>query len=190
MSCAAPEASPREQVGTKHVIGGTSYGDDPTSLRDSAIRLAEAGQVRAAIPLFQAVVALDPSKPLGHSDEGVSWMRLKEYDQARPCDPRLSDARVNASPPQPCHRLPPWLPPCSLGARSSARSTSTRRMASRCRTGETSPDSSRTPPKANASCKPRCGKQGGSAFGQLALRRPLSAPARHPGCREPPSLGH
>ena len=90
MSCAAPEASPREQVGTKHVVGGTSYGDDPTSLRESAIRLAEAGQVRAAIPLFQAVVALDPSKPLGHSDEGVSWMRLKEYDQARPCDPRLS----------------------------------------------------------------------------------------------------
>ena len=77
MSCAAPEASPREQVGTKHVVGGTSYGDDPTSLRESAIRLAEAGQVRAAIPLFQAVVALDPSKPLGHIDEGVSWMRLK-----------------------------------------------------------------------------------------------------------------
>ena len=116
MSCAAPEASPREQVGTKHVVGGTSYGDDPTSLRDSAIRLAEAGQVRAAIPLFQAVVALDPSKPLGHSDEGVSWMRLKEYDQARPCDPRLSDARVNALPPQPCHRLPPCPAVQSWGA--------------------------------------------------------------------------
>ena len=188
MSCAAPEASPREQVGTKHVVGGTSYGDDPTSLRDSAIRLAEAGQVRAAIPLFQAVVALDPSKPLGHSDEGVSWMRLKEYDQARPCDPRLSDARVNALPPQPCHRLPPWLPPCSLGARSSARSTSTRRTASRCRTGETSLGSSRTHPKANASCKPLCGEQVGSAFGQLALRRRLSAPARVTGCRELPSL--
>ena len=42
-----------------------------TSLRDSAIRLAEAGQVKAAIELFQ-VVALDPSKPLGHIDEGVS----------------------------------------------------------------------------------------------------------------------
>ena len=82
MSCAAPEASSR-QVGTEHVVGGTSYGDDPTSLRDSAIALAEAGEVRAAIPLFQAVVALEPSQPLGHSDEGVSWMRLKEYDQAR-----------------------------------------------------------------------------------------------------------
>ena len=189
MSCAAPETIPTEQVGTMPVVGGTLYGDDPTSLRDSAIRLAEAGQLRAAIPLFQAVVALDPSKPLAHSDEGVSWMRLKEYDQARLAPTPLSHPCPRLAPTA-CHRRPPWLPPCSLGARSSARSTSTRRMASRCRTGETSPDSSRTPPKANASCKPRCGKQGGSAFGQLALRRPLSAPARHPGCREPPSLDH
>ena len=150
MSCAAPEASSREQVGTKHVVGGTSYGDDPTSLRDSAIALAEAGEVRAAIPLFQAVVALDPSQPLGHSDEGVSWMRLKEYDQARLAPTPLSHLC-------PCHRLPPWLPACSLGARSSARSSSTRRMACRCRTGETSPASSRTPPKASASCTPTCG---------------------------------
>jgi hypothetical protein len=102
MSCAAPEASSRGQVGTKHVFGGTSYGDDPTSLRDSAIALAEAGEVRAAIPLFQAVVALDPSQPLGHSDEGVSWMRLKEYDQARLAPTPLSH-------PCPCHRRPPWL---------------------------------------------------------------------------------
>eukprot|EP00964_Phaeocystis_antarctica_P008953 scaffold4849_cov58-Phaeocystis_antarctica.AAC.7 len=29
-----------------------------------------------------------------------------------------------------------------------------------------------------------CGKQGGSDFGQLALRRPLSAPDRAPGCPE------
>ena len=96
MSCAAPEPSSREQGGTKHVVGGTSYGDDPTSLRDSAIALAEAGEVRAAIPLFQAVVALDPSQPLGHSDEGVSWMRLKEYDQARLAPTPLSH-------PCPCH---------------------------------------------------------------------------------------
>ena len=56
---------------------GSSYSDDPISLRDSAIRLAEAGHIKAATPLFQAVVALTPSKPQGHSDEGVSWMRLK-----------------------------------------------------------------------------------------------------------------
>ena len=102
MSCAAPEASPKEQVGTKHVVAGTSYGDDPTSLRDSAIRLAEAGQIRAAIPLFQAVVALEPSKPLGHSDEGVSWMRLKEYEQARLAPTPLSHA---------CPRLAPAAMP-------------------------------------------------------------------------------
>ena len=29
-----------------------------------------------------------------------------------------------------------------------------------------------------------CGKQGGSDLGQLALRRPLSAPDRAPGCPE------
>ena len=68
-SCAAP----RRIRGSKRAPRRTAT----TSLRDSAIRLAEAGQVRAAIELFQAVVALDPSKPLGHIDEGVSWMRLK-----------------------------------------------------------------------------------------------------------------
>ena len=83
MSCAAPEAS-------------TSYGDDPTSLRDSAIALAETGEVRAAIPLFQAVVALDPSQPLGHSDEGVSWMRLRSTIRRAP-HPRLSLTRVHAT---------------------------------------------------------------------------------------------
>lgn len=83
---------------------GSSYSDDPISLRDSAIRLAEAGHIKAATPLFQAVVALTPSKPQGHSDEGVSWMRLKEYDQAR---------RTPTPPPtaMPRHRLPPPLPP-------------------------------------------------------------------------------
>ena len=101
MSCrAAPQAS--SEGGTKHVFGGMSYGDDPTSLRDSAIALAEAGEVRAVIPLFQAVVTLDPSQLLGHSDEGVSWMRLKEYDQARLAPTPLSH-------PCPCHRRPPWL---------------------------------------------------------------------------------
>ena len=68
----ANAARPTRTQGSKRAPRRTAT----TSLRDSAIRLAEAGQVRAAIELFQ-VVALDPSKPLGHIDEGVSWMRLK-----------------------------------------------------------------------------------------------------------------
>lgn len=71
-----------ERVGTKTVIGGTSLSDDHWALRDSAVRLSEAGKVRAAIPLFQAAVALRPNDPQSHSDEGVSWMRMQEYRDA------------------------------------------------------------------------------------------------------------
>ena len=82
--CAAPQPeTASEQVGDKTVVGAAATADDATSLRDSAVRLAEAGQVRAAIPLFQAAVALNPTGPQGHSDEGVSWMRLQEWEQAR-----------------------------------------------------------------------------------------------------------
>ena len=85
--CSAPPVDPNaggitEQVGTKTVVGGAPLSDDPQALRDSAIRLAEAGKVRAAIPLFQAAVALRPSDPQAHSDEGVSWMRLQEYPES------------------------------------------------------------------------------------------------------------
>ena len=81
--CAAPQPTASEQVGDKTVVGAAATADDATSLRDSAVRLAEAGEVRAAIPLFQAAVALNPTEPQGHSDEGVSWMRLQEWEQAR-----------------------------------------------------------------------------------------------------------
>ena len=157
MSCAAPEASPREQSGTKHVVAGTSHGDDPTSLRDSAIRLAEAGQVRAAIPLFQAVVALDPSKPLGHSDEGVSWMRLKEYEQARLAPTPLS---------HPCPRLAPAAMP-----RTRSHATDCRRGSRRAVVGRVQ---ARARPRAGA--RPLAAEPEGPHRVPLAHRR---RPAHH-----------
>ena len=176
MSCAAPEASPREQAGTKHVVGGTSYGDDPTSLRDSAIRLAEAGQVRAAIPLFQAVVALDPSKPLGHSDEGVSWMRLKEYEQARLAPTPLS---------HPCPRLAPTaMPPTaavapavqSWGAFKRALDLEPAHGLSLQNRRDLTGFLSHTAEGQRIMHTELCGEQGGSAFGQCALQHASPAP--------------
>lgn len=62
-------------------------------LRDRAVQLAEQGNLRAAMPHFRAAIALSPADPQLHSDEGVTWMRLGEYEPAWGRIQALADPR-------------------------------------------------------------------------------------------------
>ncbi|KAL1496394.1 hypothetical protein AB1Y20_016349 [Prymnesium parvum] len=77
MSCEVTEA-----VGDKVVAPAAEIPESSEALRASGVALANAGHLRAALPLFLAAVALSPNDPQAHSDEGVTWMRLHEYEQS------------------------------------------------------------------------------------------------------------
>ena len=80
--CTAPAPSPQgsiEQVGGKSVVAGSEFSESSSALRDRGVELAGANNLWAALPYFFAAVAVSPLDPQAHSDEGVTWMRLKEW---------------------------------------------------------------------------------------------------------------
>ena len=71
-------------------------------LNEQALDLAIAGNLEAALPLFEAAVAAAPDSPEYHNNVGVTHMRLNNLEDARECfqralriDPSHGDALRN-----------------------------------------------------------------------------------------------
>eukprot|EP00966_Prymnesium_polylepis_P294902 6810219-Prymnesium_polylepis.1 len=87
--CSAPETPAAQQQPTNHEqvgdtvrVGGTDFAENANTLRTRGIELANGGHLKAALPLFLAAAAVSPLDPQTHSDEGVTWMRMNEWEQS------------------------------------------------------------------------------------------------------------
>jgi hypothetical protein len=72
-----PPAPPLLRIETSRDGGVNSQ-----TVRNKALAHVAAGELTAALPLFEAIAALHPNEPQYNSDLGVTWMRLNEWPQA------------------------------------------------------------------------------------------------------------